>query len=193
MVHKIIELMKRVFVGSMCLLFVVAWASAQQFYSKTGKITFVSKAPLETIEATNSSANIIVDPTTGNVEVAVLVKGFQFEKALMRDHFNENYLESHKFPKAVFKGTIANHKAVNFDKDGTYKADINGSLTLHGVTKPFIATGSVAVKSGKISVTSAFDIVIADFNIEIPKVVRENIAKTVNVRLSADLQKLATK
>lgn len=185
--------MKRGTVMIISLLLTLAGAQAQQYYSKTGKITFTSKASLETIEATNSSANIIVDPATGNVEVAVLIKGFRFEKALMQEHFNENYLESHKYPKAIFKGTLANHKAIHFEKDGTYTAEINGNITMHGVTKPFATHGTVVVRSGRVNVTSAFDIAIADYNIEIPKVVRDNIAKTVNVHVSADLQKLATK
>ena len=166
---------------------------AQQYYSKTGKITFISKAPLETIEAKNTSANIIVDAATGKIEAAVLIKGFQFEKALMQDHFNENYLESHKYPKAMFKGVITNFRAVNFEKEGTYKAELNGSLTLHGVTKPVTTSGTLTVKGGNVSVASTFDITVADYNIEIPKVVRDNISKTVNVRVAADLLKLATK
>jgi hypothetical protein len=169
------------------------WAGAQQYYSKTGKITFESKAPLETIEATNTSANDIIDAATGNVEAAVLIKGFQFEKALMQDHFNENYLESHRYPKATFKGAITNLRALNFEKEGTYKAELSGALTMHGVTQPVTTSGTLTVKGGKISVASTFALVVADYNIEIPKVVRDNISKTVTVRVTADLQKLATK
>ena len=185
--------MKKVMIVLMLVALHFQWSTAQQYYSKTGKITFTSKAPLETIEASNTSANVIVDATTGAVEAAVLIKGFLFEKALMQEHFNENYLESHKYPKATFKGTITNLKAVNFEKEGTYKAELNGSLTMHGVTKPMLTSGTLNVRGGKISVTSTFDIAVADYNIEIPKVVRDNISKTVNVRVAADLQKLATK
>ena len=185
--------MKKYIAILVLLLIQAHWISAQQYFSKTGKITFVSRAPLEVIEANNSSANIVLDASNGNVEGAVLIKGFQFEKALMQEHFNENYLESHKYPKATFKGNIANIKSINLEKDGTYKADVTGALTMHGVTKPFAMTGTVTVKAGKINVISAFDVAIADYNIDIPKVVRDNISKTVNVRLSADLQKLVTK
>lgn len=169
------------------------WMAAQQYYSKTGKITFTSKAPLEVIEATNTSANIVLDASNGSVEGAVLIKGFQFRKALMQQHFNENYLESHKYPKATFKGNLANYKSLNLEKDGTYEVDVKGSLTLHGVTQPFATTGTVTVKGGKINVASTFNLTVADYHIEIPKVVQDNISKTVNVRLSADLQKLITK
>jgi polyisoprenoid-binding protein YceI len=124
------------------------------------------------------------------MEWSVLVKGFQFEKALMQQHFNENYLESHLFPKAIFKGNVGNHQSVNLGKDGAYPLQVAGNLTIHGVTKPFTGTGQVSVKGGKISVSGMFDVIVADYNIEVPKVVRDNVARTVHVQVSADLQKL---
>lgn len=165
-------------------------SDAQKYFSKTGKIHFLSQAPLEKIEANNTSASVVIDAATGAMEWAVLIKGFQFEKALMQDHFNENYLESHKFPKAVFKGTITNWKDVNPAKDGEYTLQVSGQMTLHGVTKPFAGSGKLKVKSGALSLSSSFTLVVADYQIEIPKVVRENIAREVKVSVSADLQKL---
>lgn len=185
--------MKKYIAVVLLLLIHGHWIAAQQYYSKTGKITFTSKAPLEVIEATNTNANIVLDVSDGTVEGAVLIQGFQFKKALMQQHFNENYLESHKYPKATFKGNLANYKSINLEKDGTYKADVKGSLTMHGVTRPFATTGTVTVAGGKINVVSTFDLTVADYQIEIPKVVQDNISKTVNVRLSADLQKLIIK
>lgn len=165
-------------------------ASGQKYFTKTGKVTFISNAPLEKIEAHNSNAYIILDAANGSMECSVLIKGFQFVKALMQDHFNENYMESHEFPKGIFKGTIENMAAVNLQKDGEYPVNVKGNLTLHGVTKPFNATARVIVKSGVLSTQSSFDIIVADYNIDIPKVVRDNIAKTVKVNVAADLQKL---
>ena len=185
--------MKKYIAVVMLLLIPFHWVAAQQYFSKSGKIKFTSKAPLEVIEASNTSANIVDDASNGSFEGAVLIKGFQFKKALMQQHFNENYLESHKYPKATFKGHLVNHTSINLEKDGTYQADVKGSLTLHGVTQPFSTTGTVTVKGGKINVASTFDLTVADYHITIPKVVQDNISKTVNVRLSADLQKLVTK
>jgi len=177
--------------GIVILLFIVtAWSTGQQYYSKTGKVTFVSDAPLEKIEAHNNNGYVVFDAATGNIEWSVLIKGFQFVKALMQDHFNENYMESQKFPKGIFKGTVTNMKDVHLDKDGDYTVDVKGQLTLHGVTKPFNPTGHVIVKNGVITSTSNFDIVVEDFDIEIPKVVKDNIAKTVKVSVVAELQKL---
>lgn len=167
-----------------------AGASAQKYYSKTGHISFLSKAPLETIEATNQNAYVVLDAATGKFEWSVLIKGFQFEKALMQEHFNENYLESNKYPKALFKGQIHNMQGIDLTKDGSYEVEAGGDMTIHGVTKPFRALGKVNVKGGKIHVTSAFDVAVADYNISIPGVVRDNIAKTVKVTVKADLQPL---
>jgi len=167
-----------------------AWSKGQQYYSKMGKVTFISDAPLEKIEAHNNSGYVVFDSATGNIEWSVLIKGFQFVKALMQDHFNENYMESQKYPKGTFKGTIVNLHDINLQKDGDYTVNVKGLLTLHGVTKPFNPTGHVNVKGGVITATSDFDILVEDFNIEIPKVVKDNIAKTVKVNVVADLQKL---
>lgn len=165
----------------------VPLASGQKYYSKTGRISFVSDAPLEKIEAANSNAMIVMDATNGAIECAVLIKGFQFAKALMQEHFNENYMESHLFPKGLFKGTITNIREINLVRDATYKASIKGDLTLHGVTRPMVVSGDIMVKAGKIAVSSTFDFLVADFGIEIPKVVRDNVAEKVKVTVHADL------
>lgn len=176
-----------------CILATVFYISgvnglfAQKYYSKVSQVVFTSDAPLEKIVGRNTNGLIVLDAANGRIECSVLIKGFQFEKALMQDHFNENYMESHKFPKGVFKGTITNMQDIHLKKDGTYAAVIKGDLTLHGITKPFSPTGKVVVKGGKITASSSFEIRVADFNIEIPKVVRENIAENVKVTIQADL------
>lgn len=177
--------------GIVIILFVLTtWCQGQQYYSKTGKVTFISDAPLEKIEAHNNNGYVAFDSNTGNIEWSVLIKGFEFVKALMQDHFNENYMESQKFPKGLFKGTILNLKDINLQKDGEYNVNVKGELTLHGITKPFNPTGHISVKGGMITATSNFDILVEDFDIEIPKVVKDNIAKSVKVNVVADLQKL---
>jgi len=169
------------------MLFQLHSLVGQKYYSKAGRIQFVSDAPLEKIEATNNSTLIVLDAATGRMDLSVLIKGFQFAKALMQEHFNENYMESHLYPKGLFSGTIINMKEISFSKDGSYIARVQGELTLHGVTKSMTTSGQVSVKAGKIYATSTFDITIADFNIDIPKVVKENVSKTVRVTVSAEL------
>lgn len=163
-------------------------ATGQKYFSKTGKISFYSEAPMEKIEAHNSTASTVIDATTGNLEWAVLIQGFKFEKALMQEHFNENYMESTTYPKAKFKGKIDNLSSVNFKKDGDYNVNVSGQLEIHGVTKPVTATGVISVKGGNVSAKSKFSVAVADYGIEIPKVVAENIAKNVDINVQADYQ-----
>ncbi len=188
MEHRIIRQgMWRCFLTTLFFIAGVVGLFGQKYYSKVGQVVFTSDASLEKIEGKNTNGLVVLDAATGRLECSVLIKGFQFEKALMQDHFNENYMESHKFPKGVFKGTITNMQDIHLKKDGTYSVVVKGDFTLHGVTKSFAPTGKVIVKGGKITASSSFEILVADFNIEIPKVVRENIAEKVKVTIQADL------
>ena len=172
----------------LALMLSAQFAMGQKYFSKTGKISFYSDTPMEKIEATNSTASTVLDIGTGNFEWAVLIQGFKFEKALMQEHFNENYMESTEFPKAKFKGKIDNLSAVNFKKDGDYNVTVTGQMEIHGVTKPVTAPGVISIKGGNISAKSKFSIAVADYGIEVPKVVAENIAKNVDVTVQADYQ-----
>jgi polyisoprenoid-binding protein YceI len=163
-------------------------AIGQKYFTKTGKIAFTSQAPLEKIEAQNTSASTVIDVATGNIEWGVLIQGFKFEKALMQEHFNENYMESGKYPKATFKGKIDNLSAVNFTKDGTYTINATGNLEIHGVSKPVTTTGTITVKKGVISASSKITILLEDYKIEIPKLVADSISKTVDITIQADYQ-----
>jgi hypothetical protein len=161
-------------------------ANGQKYFSKTGHIHFISVAPIETIQADNNNGYAVLDVGTGLIECAVLIKGFKFEKALMQQHFNENYLESDKYPKSVFKGTI-NMANIRLDVNQTYQVNVNGELTIRGITKPLVCPVKLSVQSGVISVATAFDVTIADYGIEVPGVVRGNISKTVKVTVNTDL------
>ena len=184
----IIEIiMNRSIFVAVILIFQALTLAGQKYYSKVGRIHFLSEAPLEKIEASNNSAYVVLDAKTGVFEWSVLIKGFQFAKDLMQTHFNENYMESHTYPKGLFKGNITNMNEIKLSQDGSYKANVKGELTLHGVTKPLTTSGLITVKGGKITASSTFEVVVAEYNIEIPKVVKDNIAKTVKVTVGADL------
>lgn len=170
------------------LLLSTQLVNGQKYYSKTGKISFHSEASLEKIEATNSSASTVIDVATGSMEWAVLIQGFKFEKALMQDHFNENYMESATYPKAKFKGKIDNVAGVNFSKDGIYNVTVSGQLEMHGVTKPVTAQGTITVKGGLVSAKSKITVLVTDYGIEIPKLVADNISKSVDINIMADYQ-----
>ena len=162
-----------------------------KFFTKSGKISFYSKASLENIEAQNKSVTCVLDSKTGAIQFAVMMKGFEFEKALMQEHFNENYIESHKFPKAEFKGAIVNNAEVNYSKDGKYPAIVKGKLTIHGVTRDVESKGSLSIKNGKIAADAVFNVALADYDVSIPAVVKDNIAKTVSITVECLLDPLA--
>jgi len=161
-----------------------------KFYTKTGKISFFSKAPLEEIEGKNKTVTAVVDSKSGAIQFAVQMKGFEFEKQLMQQHFNENYVESDKYPKAEFKGTISNNSAINYKKDGSYPAKVKGKLTIHGVTKDVETTGTLKINGGKIDANSTFNVLISDYNIKIPAVVKDKVSNTIKITVNCGLEPL---
>lgn len=164
---------------------------AQKYMTKNGNIKFYSETPIETIEATNNQVNAALDSQTGDLVFKVLIKSFQFEKALMQEHFNENYMESDKFPNSTFAGKVTNLTAVDFSKEGSYEATIEGDLTIHGVTKKISEKGTFTVKAGdKIHGISKFNVKPADYSIKIPGAVVKNIAETIEVTVDIELSKM---
>ena len=156
-------------------------ASAQTYISRNGRITFFSKAPVENIEANNNEVTSILDTHKGELAFIALIKSFKFQKALMEEHFNENYMESNTFPKANFKGAITNLIKVNFSKDGNYPVTVKGDMTIHGITKSIEAPGTITVSQGKISAASKFSIKVKDYNIRIPAAVVNKISETIDI------------
>lgn len=122
--------------------------------------------------------------TSGEMVFQVLIKSFHFEKALMEEHFNENYMESEKFPKSVFKGKITNLASVDFSKPGKYDVTVEGDLNMHDVTNKVTAKGTIEVVAGGVNASSKFNIVPEDYKINIPGVVRDNIAKNLEVTVT---------
>jgi polyisoprenoid-binding protein YceI len=114
----------------------------------------------------------------------VLIKSFHFEKALMEEHFNENYMESDKFPKSTFRGKITNLSSVDFSKPGKYDVTVEGDLNMHDITNKVSAKGIIEVVQGGVNASSKFNIVPEDYKINIPGVVRDNIAKTLEVTVT---------
>lgn len=173
---------KLIFLGIMFGMIGVSVVNAQnRYFTKEGKAHFVSKAPLEQIEAVNRKVTSVLDITTGQIEFSVLMKAFEFEKALMQEHFNENYVESDKFPKAVFKGKIEEAEKVKWTTDGSYPVKVTGKMTIHGVTKDVTVPGTIDVKGGDIKGSSSFAILIKDYDISIPSLVKDKVSETVNI------------
>lgn len=158
---------------------------AQTIYmTRSGQISFFSKTPMENIEAVNNEVTSMLNTTTGELVFAVLIKSFRFEKALMEEHFNENYMESNKLPKSTFQGKVTNAATIDFTKDGTYPVVVEGDLTIHGVKQHVTSFGTAVVASSKVSMNAVFTVKPADYNITIPSLVSEKIAKTIDVKIN---------
>jgi polyisoprenoid-binding protein YceI len=164
-------------------------ANAQQYFTKTGKIKFSSHTDLEDIKAENRKVVSVLDSKTGALEFSMLMKGFDFPNDLMEQHFNESYVESSKFPKATFKGTVTDISSVDFTKDGSYKVNYTGKMTIKDVTKDVAGTATIVVKGGKVTATSNMKIKPADYKIAIPAAVGNKIAEEINVDIIMDYTK----
>lgn len=161
------------------LFLFVCFANAQErFLTKTGKINFYSKAPLEDITADNAKVLSIIDTSTGAMAIQIVMKEFQFKKALMQEHFNENYVESDKFPNATFKGKILNFENINEAKS---EYIVKGTLTIHGVSKETEIKANFIKTDTNILVDGNFMVALKDFDIKIPKIVFMNIAENIKV------------
>ncbi|WP_096355441.1 YceI family protein [Mucilaginibacter gotjawali] len=122
---------------------------AQKIYvTKTGQIKFNASTALENVAATNNQVDSKMVDKTGQIVFSALIKSFRFDNQLMEDHFNENYLESSKIPKAEFKGFITNASTINFSKDGKYPINVDGTLSLHGVSQKVTAGGVMTIQGG---------------------------------------------
>jgi len=184
--------MKKVLFLMVCMTVLsVQGMYAQKYMTRTGKVKFDATTPTspEKIAGVNNEVASILDATSGNLVFQIFVKSFKFEKELMEEHFNENYMESDKFPKSEFKGIISNNSAVNYSKDGSYPATATGKLTIHGVTKDVTITGTVVVKGNSVTLQANFTAKLADYGINVPSLVADKLAKEAKVNLSCELEK----
>jgi hypothetical protein len=157
----------------------------KKLFTKTGLITFNSKTSIEKIQAVNKKVLAVLDVATNKIEFAVLIKGFEFEKALMQEHFNENYLESDKFPKATFKGKFDDTNfTILAEENKSVTVNISGNLTLHGVTKPVTAKALITTKNKTVSAASSLTILLSDYSIKIPAVNKNNINNQVQININ---------
>lgn len=153
---------------------------SQKMMTRTGEIKFEASVPsFEPVAAVNNSVSAIFDESNREFAALALVKAFKFKVPLMEEHFNENYIESSKYPKATFKGKIINFASSKLTTSGKY--DLEGDLTIHGVTKKIKAKITLVLKERKLYVASNFTIKAQDFNIKIPSIVKSKVSEDVNV------------
>lgn len=157
---------------------------AQNYFTKNGKVSFSSKTSIETIQAVNNQVLAIIAPATRQVAFNLLVRGFLFEKQLMQDHFNEEVLESGKYPKASFTGKITDN--IDLTKPGKYQVHLTGKLTMHGITKPLTTAAELIISPGQLSASCQFEVTYTDYNIKMPSVLQNNIAKSITISVQVD-------
>jgi polyisoprenoid-binding protein YceI len=175
--------MKKIWILFLVCQSLVLVSRAQLFITKTGMVGFYSKTPLEDIKAENNQVFSAVDVAKKTIVFQMLLKSFLFPKELMQEHFNENYVESDKYPKATFKGTFTGdidmQKAVN-------TVQVQGIITLHGTEKQISTPATVEVKDGMLVGTAKFQLIPKDFNITIPSLVSDKIAKQIDVQIKTE-------
>ncbi len=162
------------------LLFVAGSAQAQLFITQAGESSFFSKTPMENISAVNKKAGAVLNSQTGELAVRMTMTDFNFPNKLMQEHFNENYVESEKYPYAFFRGKI--QPMPDLSKSGTYDVSAVGTFDLHGVKKERTLPGKLTVQGDKITLQADFQVALVDHKIEVPKLVFAKIAEVIDVK-----------
>jgi hypothetical protein len=167
------------FLITILLLLIQFHLFGQKFISKNSSVTFFSKAPLENIEAINTKSTSIYDLSTGEIVFSIPIREFQFQKSLMKTHFNENYMESDKYPNATFKGKVSGFSG----EAGTFSPRATGALTIHGKTQNVEVHGEIQKNGDHMVLKATFPVSLKDYNVKIPRLLFSNIAESVEVNI----------
>jgi hypothetical protein len=178
--------MRRLYYLLICSLFIVPASAQNIMIAKNATISFFSETPIENIEASSKTASSALDAKTGDLIFKVENTSFQFKKKLMQEHFNENYMESDKYPVSEFKGKITD--PFDFSKPGTYTLNVSGTLKIHGVAKNYQTKAKFIVANGQINSSATFNVKVADHKIDVPTIVIKQIAEVMQVRINAIYQ-----
>ncbi len=169
------------------LFFICSSVFSQKYTTKTAILNFeANTVAFEEVAAVNKNSGAILDSSTGDIVVLAMMKGFKFKSALMEEHFNENYVESEKYPKATFKGIISNFKVTSLTTSAQ-NFSVTGDLTIHGKTKKITTTAKVYKQDNNIIVQGNFEVKPEEFGIEIPKLITKKIAEKVKISFQLPL------
>jgi polyisoprenoid-binding protein YceI len=159
-----------------------AWAQSTLYATSAGQTSFFSKTPVEDIKAVNKKTQVILNTTSGEIAVRMNMRDFDFPNELMEEHFNENYMESAKYPTSTFKGKV--DQDIDLTKNGTYNLTASGTFTIHGKSQNRTLKGDITVKGGEILINSEFNVSLSDHSIDVPKIVFVKIAQNIQVKSS---------
>ncbi len=160
--------------------FIAFQAKAQLFITQAGETSFFSETPLENISALNKQVAAIINTSTSEVAVRIQNVAFHFPNKLMEEHFNENYIESEKYPNSTFKGKF--QEVIDFKKEGVYEVSAKGILEMHGVKQERVIKGKLTVGKEQLTFVGNFDVKLADHKIEIPTLVMTKIAESLTIK-----------
>jgi len=185
--------MKKVILSIAVAAITTLGVNAQTKYiTRTGQATIYSHTVAEDISADNNNVTGVINSESGDIAISVPVQSFQFEKALMQEHFNQpNFMDSKQYSKISLKGKITNLSAVNFSKDGTYEADVTGDLTIRGTTKPITEKAHITISGGRVSVHCKFTVKdIGSYGVGKPMGKKKNnVADDIEVTYTASYEK----
>ncbi len=182
-----VKITNRILLLSLFILFQLS-VDAQNYMGKSIKVRLFSSTPVEDIRAVNLKAVAVLVSTTREIVVQVPIKGFEFDRKLMQEHFNENYMESDKYPVAKFKGII--DPQIDFKKDGIYNVSVKGILSVHGVDKARSMTGKLTINGGIMQIATEFNVACADHKIKIPTLIITKVAEVINIKVDGQLNLL---
>ena len=169
-------------ITSLVFFFSTMQLVAQQYMANNGEISFFSEAPLEDIKAINNKVSAVYDFDTKQLVFQLKIKDFIFPKALMQEHFNENYLESDLYPRSIFLG-----KVISQDMQ---KSIVEGDLTIHGKTNKITVEGILKKENNTVYVLAKFIMKLEDYDIEIPRIVMYKIAEEIEVTVNIELKEI---
>lgn len=172
------------FVFALCILLVKS--QGQIYMADSCRISFFSPTSMEDIGAYNTTSKPLLNAVTGDIEISILIQDFVFDNRLMKDHFNKHYMESDKFPHAAFKGKV--NEKVDYTSDGTTKVTVTGTMDMHGVQKIITIPGTITIKKGAVFLWTKFDVKMADYSINNPSMLGENLTDHVAITFNAALK-----
>jgi len=161
-------------------------SEAQIYMADSCRVSFFSKTSMENIEAINSISKPVMSTATGDIQISISNESFVFKSGLMQEHFNEDYIESAKYPHSVFKGKV--NEKIDYTKDGVNQVTVTGTMNMHGVTKTITIPGTITMQNGMILLSAKFDIKMIDYNIKVPSVLGSNLSDHVAVTLTTTMK-----
>jgi len=174
--------MKKLLLTLGVLVVFMSTSFSQVLVCKNGNISFFQETLVEDIDGRSTKLVSVIDTKTNIIAYKVEMASFLFEKSLMQDHFNENYVESSKYPHTIFKGQIS--ETIDWTKDGTYPITATGMMSMHGVTKTITEKGTLTIHNGEVTIHNMFSIKFTDYRVEIPSLLIKQLSDAVEVTVN---------